>query len=311
MAKPVKSATGWKIQIQVKGNRVAKTFATKSEALEWAAQQRLAVQPSTVSGITFYDLCLRWHERFAESRKYALRERQRIEWHKDDPLFKTKLRDLSGKQIADWRDRCLSKSAAGTVKRDWTLFSSICTQAVREMDLMASNPFSKAKCPPEPPPRTRVPTDAELAEIRKWANPHIGNIITFATETGMRLSEISGLQWSDVSGRAALLRTTKNGDQREVPLSRAAIAAMGDRGIGSVFGLSSPQIYYHWKQAVLSARVDGVTFHDLRAYACVKLAKVLQPLQLAKMMGWRNVSMAMVYFRQSSDEIADALDAGQ
>lgn len=306
MAKPIKSATGWKIQIQVKGNRVAKTFATRSEALEWAAQQRLAVAPSTVSGITFYELCLRWHDRFAESRKYALRERQRIEWHKDDPLFKTKLRDLTGKTVADWRDRQTVSPAS--VNRDWNLFSAICTDAMMEMDLMAHNPFSKAKRPPEPPPRTRIPTDVELAELKRWANPHIWNIIVFATETGMRQSEIAGLRWDDVSGRVATLHKTKNGDKREVPLSKVAIAAMGEPGIGSVFGLSSPQIYYHWKTAVTAARITGLTFHDLRAGACVKLSKVLQPLQLAKVMGWRNVSHAMIYFRQSSDEIADALD---
>ncbi|HAC90919.1 MAG TPA: hypothetical protein DCF63_09845 [Planctomycetaceae bacterium] len=308
MAKAIKSATGkWKIQIQVDGRRVSRTFHTKGEADLWAAKQRMTVTPATVSNISLYDLCVRWHERYADSRKYPIRERQRIEWFKDDPLFKTKLKELSGKAVADWRDRQTTSPA--TVNRDWNLFSAICTTAIKEMDLLVENPFAKAKRLNEPPARKRVPTDAELQEIRKWSNDHIWNVIVFATETGMRQSDIANLHWDDVRPKSAILHKTKNGDQREVPLSKKAIEAMGERGLGSVFGLKAPQINYWWKQAVLQARVDGLRFHDLRAYACVKMSKVLQPYELAKVMGWRNLSEVMTYYRKSADDIADKLDA--
>lgn len=308
MGKPVKTATGlWKIQVQVKGVRTSKTFATKGEAEFWAASQRVAVTPTAVSNITFYELCVRWHERYTDSRKYPVRERQRIEWHKDDALFRTKLKNLSGKAVADWRDRQTVSPAS--VNRDWNLFSAICTAAIKEMDMMTANPFSMAKRPIDPPARKRVPSDAELKEILRWANPHIANVIVFATETGMRQSEIAGLRWDDVNGRVATLPKTKNGDRREVPLSAKAVAAMGEVAIGSVFGLTGPQIYQGWRQAMTAARVNGVTFHDLRAYACQKLSKALEPLQLAKMMGWRNLSQAMTYYRETSEDIAARLDA--
>lgn len=308
MGKPVKNATGgWKVQVQVKGVRTAKTFATKAEAEYWAARQKMTVTPAAVSNITFYDLCVEWHNRYADNRKYPVRERQRIEWHKDDALFKTKLKNLSGKAVADWRDR--QTVSPSSVNRDWNLFSAICTVAIKEMDMLTHNPFAMARRPIDPPARKRVASDTELAEIKKYCNPHVWNVVVFATETGMRLSEIAGLQWDDVSGRTATLKKTKNGDRREVPLSSKALAAMGEPALGSVFGLTGPQIYHHWKLAVTAARIQDLTFHDLRAYACVKLSKVLDALQLAKVMGWRNVSQALTYYRMSAGDMAAQIDA--
>ncbi len=45
----------------------------------------------------------------------------------------------------------------------------------------------------------------------------------FALETAMRTGEILKLQAGDIKGRIALLRDTKNGEDRRVPLPSAAL----------------------------------------------------------------------------------------
>ena len=49
------------------------------------------------------------------------------------------------------------------------------------------------------------------------------HIIIFAIETGMRLGEIIGLEWSDISKSIAYIYESKNGESREVPLSKKAL----------------------------------------------------------------------------------------
>ena len=57
----------------------------------------------------------------------------------------------------------------------------------------------------------------------------------FAIETGMRLGELLKLRWEDVNLgiKTALIKETKNGDSRAIPLSVAAIGALS--GIASPF----------------------------------------------------------------------------
>ena len=52
----------------------------------------------------------------------------------------------------------------------------------------------------------------------------LGPIVRLAIETGMRQGELCGLKWKDIDlvKGLALLRETKNGEMRVVPLSQAA-----------------------------------------------------------------------------------------
>lgn len=69
-------------------------------------------------------------------------------------------------------------------------------------------------------------------------------IFLFAIETAMCQSEITTLDWSQVNIRRKFLTLleTKNGDKRDVPLSRRAIElleAMDPQRSGEVFGIKS------------------------------------------------------------------------
>jgi len=59
-----------------------------------------------------------------------------------------------------------------------------------------------------------------LAVRRKARNTWLVHFVALAIETGMRRSELLGLQWSNVNldQRIALLPLTKNGESRAVPL---------------------------------------------------------------------------------------------
>lgn len=309
MASITKTDKGYRVQINIKGQRRSKVLDTKAQANEWAAKTELELrtQPSAPeSKKTLGDLWGEWGTRYAPQRKHGDWELKRLAFFSTDDLAKVKLNELNGSHVATWRNKRLETVSPGTVLRDWNLLSMICTVAVDEMKWLKQNPFSEAKRPSEPPPRTRIPTESELETIEHFCNPALWRVAQFAIETGMRQSEISNLMYGQITGNVANLPMTKNGKPRQVPLSAKAIALIGT-GTGNIFGLKSSQIDSGWRKATAKAMVEDLHFHDLRGLAATRLSKKLNPLQLCRMFGWAKLDQAMTYYRESPDDVAKLL----
>ena len=55
------------------------------------------------------------------------------------------------------------------------------------------------------------------------------------------------------------------------------------------------------------AMIEGLTFHDSRHEAITRLAGRLDVLELARMVGHRDLRMLMVYYNKTAAELADKL----
>lgn len=129
----------------------------------------------------------------------------------------------------------------------------------------------------------------------------------FAVETGMRVGEICGLTADRVVGKVAVLEDTKNGTRREVPLSSRAVELVAGCADTPLFGLTPATLDIHWRNLVKAAGITDLHFHDLRHTAITRLAKRLNPLELAKMVGHKDLKMLLIYFNESADNIAARL----
>ena len=166
---------------------------------------------------------------------------------------------------------------------------------------MRANPFKGLSRPAGAKPRTRIASQDELDWLLKLASPTMGRVITFAVETGMRASEIAGLK--EVKGRVAYLLDTKNGTSREVPLSVKALEAWQGG-----FNLTAGSISALFAKLCTEAKIKGLTLHDLRRTAIVRLADKLTPMELAKMVGHKDLRMTLnVYYRSDPEKVADKL----
>nr|WP_229519771.1 tyrosine-type recombinase/integrase [Massilia oculi] len=128
----------------------------------------------------------------------------------------------------------------------------------------------------------------------------------------MRAGEICGLIPRDISGRVATLAETKNGAKRKVPLTKRAVERLQllpapDEG-GTIFDVSSKSLDALFRKAKARAAIDDATFHDTRHFAITKLAKKLHVLDLARMVGYRDLKQLQVYYNESAEEIATRLD---
>ena len=56
--------------------------------------------------------------------------------------------------------------------------------------------------------------------------------------------------------------------------------------------------------ALFVPALAGITFHDTRHAACTRLAKKLHVLELARMIGHRDLKSLMIYFNESAEDTA-------
>lgn len=122
------------------------------------------------------------------------------------------------------------------------------------------------------------------------------------------------LPWDDVllDKRTVRVRGGKTAAaKRDVPLSAEAMRILnqlsGNRLQLPVFGLTTPQIDALFRKAKAKALVSGLTFHDMRHTAITRLARKLDVLSLARMVGHRDLRMLQIYFNPSAEDLADRL----
>lgn len=73
------------------------------------------------------------------------------------------------------------------------------------------------------------------------------------------------------------------------------------------FGLSQAQKDALFRKLRERAAIEGLNFHDARHTAITRLARKLNPLELARMVGHKDLKMLLVYYNESADEIAKRL----
>jgi integrase len=235
---------------------------------------------------------------------------------------------LTPETLSGWRDARLAVVSPATVAREMTTIRSVIEFARRDLGWLSVNPVRDVRSPQEPPARRRLITDDELSAMLA-ALGYTGTVTTvrhevavallLALETAMRAGEILGLRWSDISGQVATLPKTKNGDRREVPLSSRAVALLESmrgrrldhvrvlRTDGRIFHVDPDSLDVLFRRARKEAGLDGFTFHDSRATALTRLAKVLTPLELARMVGHRDLNSLLSYYAEPAASLAARL----
>jgi integrase len=136
-------------------------------------------------------------------------------------------------------------------------------------------------------------------------------------ETAMRAGEIRSLTRArvDVKARVAYLPDTKNGDDREVPLTKDAIALLDCMPKGELWedlnAGSHDALFRKAKKraGIGTVRGEHLTFHDLRAEALTRLSKKVPLITLAAIAGHRDLNSLQGYYRESASDIAARLDA--
>ena len=319
-----KLKNGWQAQIQVGKNRVSSVHPNKAKAEIWAAEKAAELRKIRDLGIDDREPLANALERYAQEqspkKKGERWERIRLKAIAAHPVFKNKkISAIDVPLIAKYRDARLQEVSGSTVNRELNLLSSVFQVAMLEWRLIASNPIKLIKKPKESPHREKLISSEEvdkfLAQIpytfgsrAETVSECVGLALLFALETGMRAGEICNLAAADVSGSVATLQMTKNGRRREVPLSKNAkkiLSLLPDQE--PLFGLTASRLDPLFRRYRDRAGLE-FRFHDARHTAVTHLAKRLDMLSLAKVIGHSDPRQLMTYYNPTAEDLARLLD---
>ena len=231
---------------------------------------------------------------------------------------------LHARHIAAYRDERISMGkAGGTVIHEMNALSHVIDTAIREWSLpLTSNPVKLVRKPkPARGRNRRLEAGEEQRLIHACKASRSGfmlvPLVQLALETAMRLGELLSLEWPsiDLQKRVATLSLTKNGDERDVPLSTIAIEVLSHLPRN----IADPRVFWMWKRvdsvehvwqrAVKRAALANLRFHDMRHEAISRLfERGLHAMEVAAISGHRTLAMLSRYTHLRAESLEPVMD---
>lgn len=310
----------------------SRSFPTREQAKTWAAERermiRLGDCPSVKARVTIAELLDEYVARKLDRMKTSTeREAQMRKWAR---MFRGLTLDrVTPERITRERDKLAENMQGVSVNRWLSTLSSFFSWTIKEKHLLKVNPLSQVRFFKGNPHRVRYLSDEErkrLFDAAKRQGPRMYTLVVAACYTGMRRGELLALRWSDVDlvDGWAMVRTSKNGKPRKVPVRGPALNALLEYKAGideergnvvdihaskrRVFGVAyfpGPQ----WRKILAESRVKDFRFHDLRHCAASYLAMTgCELLVIATFLGHSQLSMVKRYAHLAPKHVGEAVD---
>ncbi|MFX1735432.1 site-specific integrase [Paraburkholderia sp. A1RI_3L] len=208
--------------------------------------------------------------------------------------------------------------SAGTVNRVIGVLKAVLNAAV-EWEWLDRAPVTKrVKVASK---RIRWLTQAEAERLLAELPEHLADMARFSLETGLRRSNVTGLQWSqvDIVRRVAWIHPDQAKARKAitVPLSGTAIAVLrrqltkkrAPEYVDSVFVYHGKPVYQTvtaaWTKALKRAGIRDFRWHDLRHTWASWHVQRGTPMQVLKELGgWETLEMVQRYAHLSADHLA-------
>lgn len=320
MATFTKRGKSWRVRVMVHGKQESSTHKTKQEAAQWALQREAEAKGNRLPDKTLDAALERYGEEISPTKEGKRWELLRLAAMRRHPIARRPVAKITPDELDAWKRERLEKVSAGTVAREMNLLRSVLRHCVKPWGWAHDNPLADVKPPKSPPSRKRrIPQD-EIERVTlalgisdgneaATAENRTGQAFLFALETAMRSGEILRLTWADVHPTHVHVRKSKNGDERDVPLSPRAREILDalPRDAATCFNVKDGTRDALFRRAVDDAQIDDLHFHDSRAEAIWRLSKRLDIYELARAIGHRNLNSLLLYYRTDMATLADKL----
>lgn len=228
------------------------------------------------------------------------------------------LEQLSKEDVLSLKSERLGAVSGSTVRLEIQLLGRFLRWAIEEKGIECLDVTQGVKLPEAGKPRSKVVEPLELEMILEQAPERARDFLILAYETAMRRNELLAVtpRMINLSKRIITLSDdmTKNGEGREVPLTKKAVAILerlcdGREKDCKLFAYSPYGITQAFRRAARLAGVHGVCLHSLRHTAITNAAeKGLNVVQLMTVSGHKTISMLARYSHLKASKIAELLD---
>ncbi len=209
---------------------------------------------------------------------------------------------------------CSYNVANATVNREFAALRRCFNLAIEEK-IVEKNPCAGLPGLKEDE-RDRICSYEEFEGLRSELHTEGRDILTVACYTGMRISEITGLDWSRVDLKNGLIHLrkedTKTKASRLVPFLHEDVWEVFERLGGNprrihgrVFGIKS--IRSPFQTACRKLGIKDLRIHDFRHTAATNMRKSgIATSVVMKICGWKSVQMFMRYDKVADEDILQA-----
>ena len=274
----------WQVIIRRKYHKtLRKGFTLKEDAEKYAREKEAQIDKGFL--VTYEEaqktklseLLERYRTEITSKKKGATEEDYKIKYLQTLPICDIYLISVTPTRIAKLRDALLADRKPGTVCKYLAFISNAWNVARKEWGInLPDNPVSLIKKPIVKDRRDRILTPEEYKRLLDACSLSklysMKGMVIFAYTTSARYGEILKLQKNDVDfiKRTAILRDTKNNEDRILPLTEEAIKVLRDQPLttsGHFFQASNDKFKHYFNKAKLIAEIENFRFHDLRACA--------------------------------------------
>lgn len=309
----------------------SRTFLSKADAVRWATEveadmSRACFVDTRAAESTLFEHALsRYLSEVTPAKKGAVIEAIRLRALMRDPVAQYSLATLTGRVLAEWRDRRLQTVSGSTVNRDLNLISHVLEVARKDWGIaLTENAAQQLRRPASNVGRSRRLAENEQALLlyaaRKARVWWLAPMIELAIHTAMRQGEVRGLEWGtiDLQRRVLILEAaaTKTNTLRAVPLNPRALAVLtaihekqGQPRSGPVFeGVTRDAVKLAFRRARQRAGLHDFRLHDARHEATSRLFEAgLSAVEVASVTGHKTLSMLQRYTHLDAAKLAAKL----
>ena len=232
------------------------------------------------------------------------------------------LDQLSNKTVEDYLTERLHTVTLATVSKELGVLKSAYARAMR-WDWVSTTPFRGIALNQEGEERVRWLTDDEETRLVTTAAPWLRKFILLGLDTGLRRSNLVGLQWSWLHDRGTVLVVPRQLVKAKkatvmIPLTTraATIIQRHERRGPHVFTQPDGQAYSvdQVGMAVIrtakDAQLPGVSLHTLRHTFISRLVQAGRPLpEVAALAGHRDIKMTLRYAHLAPSHLRAGIQA--
>ena len=346
MATFEKRKYGWFARINKYGVREGRTFDTKKQAEDWAEKREAEVVllgtgsemvDEAIRRKVTFKACFERYITEISSKKAGtdteLREQRRYIQFSSNPahnplptLMDKPVSTIKPHHISEWKTTRLNHVSKSSVLREKNFLSHVFSMA-KEWGYISETPFGgKVKFEGDSESeRERGVSQQEIKEmlyiLDDWdgkrkpesTKEKVALLWCLCLETGMRMQEVKYLELDEVDLHAGVIdlpkHKVKEKRKKSVGLTLEAIRLMK---LGQVdgrywFGTDGVNVSGIFSQASKRTTAEGLQFRDSRHEGLTRLSEKLEPFELARQAGHRDMNRTLKYYRKTAREFGQKL----
>jgi integrase len=235
------------------------------------------------------------------------------------------LAEITPRLIADYKSRRREEGAAPqTINNETSLMSHAFNLAIKHWEWVKENPVKKVSKEKVNNMIERWLTLEEEQKLLASSPIWLKEIIIFAINTGLRLSEVLDLKWSRVDlirRTITILEEQKNRGRDTLPLSEGALAVLKERArvrrsetdlvffTGNATRIGSRNVERAFYSALKKSGIVPLRFHDLRHTFATRLVQAGVDLYTVQKLGrWKTISMVMRYAHHYPESLRSGVE---